>query len=336
MTRLFEAKPFVIAEVGSNWRTLEECLHSIQAAKDVGADAVKFQAFNHAALYGWPYPREEIPVVSWIDWDGERRDFPPVVVDEMKYALPLEWLVPLAARAKAVGIEFMCTAFSPELVAVVDPFVSVHKVASSDAAWPQMLEAVAKTGKPVLVSMGAKDTNTVVRIVNHFNYFGPKYPAIFMTCVASYPADCVELPAFSDAFPHGFSDHTLGYTATVEAARRGAIVIEKHFTAFPDLDTPDRPHSLTPAQFTRMVKLIRGEPVESEEGAMFLRHNRRLVATHDIQPGQHLKYGVNFGAYRSLVDDTRGASPFDWEKVNGRMAKGEIKRGVAISLEDVE
>lgn len=315
MTRLFKAKPFIISEVGSNWQTLDQCLGSILGAKEVGADAVKFQLFDHEALYGEPAPG------VW------QRGEP------LKGCLPQAWLPKLKAEADRVGVEFMCTAFSPELLAVVDPYVLVHKVASSDAAWPQMLEAVKATDKPVLISSGGKEASEFVKALRLLE----GSPVIPLICTAAYPADFCNPQSLEETDGGwGFSDHTLGYTTTCLAAKYGAIVIEKHFTAFPDLDTPDRPHSLTPDQFSRMVKLIRGEPVESEEKAMFLRHNRRLIATRDIPAGQSLRYGVNFGAYRSLVDDTRGASPFDWEKVSGRMAKGEIKRGAAISLEDVE
>lgn len=311
MTRLFEAKPFIVAEIGSNWTTLPECLASIAAAKRVGASAAKFQLYDHEALYGEPAPGVWQP--------GE----------PLKGCLPQAWLPQLKAMCDDAGIEFMCTAFSPELVAVVDPYVSVHKVASSDAAWPQMLEAVARTGKPVLISHGAKTDEESDRIGN---FFGDRYheDVIPLYCVANYPAD------YTDVAVEGLSDHTLGYTACVLAAQHGAKVIEKHFTAFPDLDTPDRPHSLTPDQFARMVKLIRGEPVESEEKDMYLRHNRRLIATRDIPLGESLRYGVNFGSYRSLKDDTRGLSPFEWERVNGRMAAKAIGRGDAIGEGDFQ
>lgn len=323
MTRLFEAKPFVIAEVGSNWTTLPECLESIVAAKLVGAHAVKFQAFSVESLYGF--------------YDSKYSEHRHIGGGE----LPLEWLPKLKAMADSEGIEFMCTAFSPELVKVVDPYVSVHKVASSDAAWPQMLEAVAATKKPTLVSFGAKKGRDIERaseILGKGNVFVP------MLCVAEYPADYVDLTWLDHWENAGFSDHTLGFTAAVEAGLRGAIVIEKHFTAFPDMDTPDRPHSLTPDQFMRMAKILRSRapgavtPIyeDGREQLMHLRANRRLIATKDITPGETLRYDVNFGSYRSLKDDTRAASPWDWEKVNGRVAKGLIKRGDGVALEDVE
>lgn len=307
MTRLFEAKPFVIAEVGSNWQTLEHCLESIAVAKACGADAVKFQAFNFQALYG--------PVSG--RWN-------------QSLELPLKWLPYLKGKADAEGIEFMCTAFSPELVAAVDPFVSVHKVASSDLSYPQLLQAVKKCAKPTLLSFGAATMEEV-------KLFGSDWLGIMLYCVAAYPADFVDLDYVGPQV--GFSDHTLGITAAVEAARRGAPVIEKHFTAFPELDTPDRPHSVTPEVFKRMVDLIRSDSKPQlgptvEEKAMLLRHKRRLIATGDIPPGGILRYGENFGAYRSLKDDTRGLSPFAWEEVEGKAAKVEIKRGDAIGAGD--
>lgn len=318
MTNLFDAKPFIIAEVGSNWQTLEQCRLSIQSAKVCGADAVKFQAFTYRALYG-SYPEGKVSVM-------------------LPHELPLAWLPELKKTADACDIEFMCTAFSPELVAAVDPFVSVHKIASSDAAWPQMLDAVAATGKRTLISFGGKSEaeqkQAMARLCGA-HVFG-RDSVVPLYCIAAYPADCAILPDFCrDGAYDGFSDHTLGYTAAIEAARRGAIVIEKHFTAFPDLDTPDRPHSLRPDQFIRMVNIIRrGEAATSEEDAMILRHNRRLIATCDVEVGTPLLVDHNFGAYRAQYDDTRGLSPFAWEQVQGKKSTKAIKRGEAIGEGD--
>ncbi len=309
MTRLFEAKPFIIAEVGSNWQNLEHCLESIRVAKECGADAVKFQAFSQSALYGFD---------NYVVNQG--------VIDAQ---LPLGWLPTLKEKADEVGIEFMCTAFSPELVYIVDPYVLVHKVASSDAAWPQMLDAVAGTGKPVLLSLGAKSYEDRRRA----SPWGERDNWVAMYCVAAYPADYVSIEEIG--LWDGLSDHTLGYSVAVEAALTGITVIEKHFTAFPDLDTPDRTHSLTPAQFKNMATLIRN-PTDaiSQERDMYLRHNRRLIATRNIASGEMLKYGENFGAYRSLEDDTLGLSPFDWEKPEGALALNAIERGKPIKMGD--
>src|SRR3990167_1071022 len=115
MTALFQAKTFIIAEIGSNWTSFEEAKDSISFAKQAGADAVKFQAFRVEALYGF-YDSQY----------GEHRAMGG------NGELPLEWLPKLKEKADACGIEFMCSAFSPELYDVVNPYVLVHKIASSE------------------------------------------------------------------------------------------------------------------------------------------------------------------------------------------------------------
>lgn len=317
MTRLGTAKPYIIAEVGSNWRSLSDALQSIQAAKLVGADAVKFQAFTGDALYG--------------PGGG-------ALVSE----LPLDWLPQLKEKADACGIEFLCTAFSPELVKEVDPYVVAHKVASSDATWPQLLEAVAACGKPVLLSVGAKTMDEIRAALRYCPTLSPTY---LLYCVAAYPArqvNLVEMTALANAFRRrvGFSDHTRDIVwAPWSAVMAGACVIEKHFTAFPELETPDRPHSLTPEEFALMVQYLRGERhpeigPKLEERDMVLKHTRRLIATQAVRKGGVLAYGETFGAYRALEEDTRGLSPFAWELVQGKRATRDLARGEPIGAGD--
>jgi sialic acid synthase SpsE len=330
MTRLFEAKPYIIAEVGSNWQTFDHAKESISAAKAAGADAVKFQLFDYGDLYGFN-PNDELDT-----WHPMFQIY--------------EWMPKLKEKADACGIEFLCTAFSPELVEAVDPFVPIHKIASSDLNYPQLLKAVAKTVKPVLLSTGASNVNEI-----HYAYiqFMDPCEVVLMYCVSAYPARTVDLRVmnvirdeFVDKYPQcsvrtGFSDHTTDMVWTpLSAVLAGATVIEKHFTAFPELDTPDRPHSLTAEEFKFMVENLRGvrKPVigpTPEEKDMVLRHKRRLIATRDIAVDECLAYGENFGAYRSLEDDSRGLSPFAWESVHGKKAQKEIKRGNGISTEDL-
>ncbi len=325
MTRLHEAKPFIVAEVGSNWQTLAHCIESITAAKDAGADAVKFQAFEYDDLYGFnPYS----PM--------------PAKMGKIRTMLPA-----LMAQADLVGIELMCTAFSPDLVLAVDPYVSVHKIASSDINYPQLLEAVARCGKPILLSTGAACEGDIGRALDILD--GMDCDTTLLYCVASYPARTVDLRVMEllqDRFDIevGFSDHTTDVvSAPIVACAWGAVVIEKHVTFFPELDTPDRPHSLTGQEFKLMVDHIRGtlEPEigpTSEEGAMVSRHRRRLIATRDIAVGETLRYGENFGAYRALQDDDHGMSPFLWnhDKLGpeGKPARIAINKGKGVGPGD--
>lgn len=308
-------KPFIVAEVGSNWRTFDDCKHSIQMAKQVGADAVKFQAFTTESLYG--YSPEQ----------------------ESKHRLPLDWLPKLKEKADACGVEFICSAFSPELIEAVDPYVNTHKVASAELTHIRMLEKLRKIGKPVILSTGASGLQD---IKNALEVLDPT-PVILMYCVSAYPAVAVRrsrLKHLKSTFGTlvGFSDHTkdagLVGQAMVEA---GACVIEKHVN-FVGADTPDSPHSLTLEQFQYMVKTLKGDDQFSwgsgEETEMILRHNRRLLAITDISVGEMLHEGKNFGIYRSLKDDTRALSPWCIDDVNGKTAQKAIQAGSGIGPGD--
>lgn len=329
--------PFIIAEVGSNWRTLEDCLLSISMAKACGADAVKFQLFNPVALYG------DIPPV----WE-----MPIKVQGEGPY-MPHDWLPKLKAKADACGIEFMCSAFSPELIDVVNPYVNIHKVASAEMTHVRILEAVRETKKPVILSTGASAEADIEQALKYLQ----GSPMVLMYCVAAYPAKRIELEKMlalkKFGMPVGYSDHSIDVqTIPCLAAILGACVIEKHVN-FSGVDGPDAPHALSTDDFKQMVTMLKfthGQipnppacppcdhvPIVPgpEEKAMVLRHNRRLIATRDVAPGATFREGENFGIYRSLKDDAHAFSPFMIDEVNGRSAKRAIKAGDGIGPGDI-
>lgn len=343
-----DCPPFIIAEVGSNWRTLDECLLSIRQAKLCGADAVKFQAFTNKALYGMNYytfyncepgvPLTEKVIEERLE-KGDKH-----IKHEHKSSLPLDWLPLLKAESDRVGIEFMCSAFSPELIDAVDPFVNIHKVASAECTHIRMLEKLRAIGKPVILSTGAKGLSDIMMALE---VLGPT-PVVLMYCVAAYPARQITLeniPWLKKTFKTlaGYSDHSTDVCAIPQFAVRnyGACVLEKH-VSFIDAETPDSGHSLSADQFGMMVKYVCG--VEQichgygsgiEENPMITRHNRRILAIRDIAIGDTYQEGVNFGIYRSLKDDAKALHPFAVNSVNGKVAKNAINAGDGIGPGDV-
>lgn len=330
-------KPFIICEIGSNWRTFEDCKNSISLAKQCGADAVKFQLFKPEDMYG-------VKPVFIKAYDPKIRD----TIFETPYLDP-DWLPKLAEKAKACDIEFMCSAFSPELIDVVDPYVNVHKVASAELTHIRMLEKLRKIGKPVILSTGASGLQDIENAIDVLQPTATREiadhgtaPVILMYCVAAYPARRISTTAFADfcdRFPGtliGFSDHSLDTTAICGALNNmGACVFEKHVN-FVGVDSPDAEHSLSMDEFKEMVMSIktgvgpRWNGPTPEEKPMILRHNRRLIATRDIAPGEMLKEGENFGIYRSLKDDTYAFSPWMIDQVNGKVALKSIRAGDGI------
>lgn len=308
---------FIIAEVGSNWASISDCMTSISQAKLCGADAVKFQAFTHEALYG------ELPPLGYF----------------MKGTLPLEWLPKLKEKCDAVGIEFMCSAFSPELLDAVNKYVNIHKLASAEMNHKRMLEKLRGYSKPVIMSTGAA---TPSDIGVSKDWLGST-PLVLLYCVAAYPARSVDLtliPFLKNSFQTlvGYSDHTVdSVTIPLVATKYGACVIEKHVN-FVGHNGPDAPHSLSTDEFMNMVSVLRGGGEirgSKQEQGMITRHKRRLIATMDIEVGATFIEGENFGIHRSLKDDTKALHPFAVDRVNGKLAKNKIMAGDGIGPNDV-
>ena len=329
-------RPFIIAEVGSCWGTFEHVKDSIGLAKNCGADAVKFQFFTPQDLYGFPSHEYEAGVSPWFHHG---------------------WLAGLKQKADASGIELLCSAFSVDGLKAVDPYVSAHKLASSENNHLRMLEWLRDCGKPVLLSTGGSgksDIGLAMATVNGLNYKSDEIQkriaevrplentrAIPLYCVSDYPAKRINLERVAELKAQygiaGYSDHSLdAHEIPYQATRSyGACVVEKHVNFF-DVQGPDAPHSLSREDFKAMCDRLRGNAVaESGQKEMTTRHNRRLIATKPIQIGEKLLEGVNFGIYRSTTDDLNGASPFMIDKYNGKEAKRLIFAGDSIGRDEV-
>lgn len=323
--------PFICAEVGSNWRSFEDCENSIKTAHICGADAVKFQMFDDKALYGFQCS-QNIPG-----------------------GLPMDWVPRLSQCARDLGIDFMCTAFSPEMVDLIDPYVTAHKIASSDITDPAMLSAVKATDKLAIISCGGATFDDIHNAIAgngaDWEGFGHDSNTVLLYCNSVYPSRRWNLFAMEDlkgfGLPIGLSDHSLDviYPALSAVKHFGAVVIEKHFKLF-DMKTPDAPHSLSPDEFKEMVDAIRYMTVDifdkesylfptKDESHMWLRNQRRLIAIEDIVPGMVMKRGVNYGAYRALHDQLCVLNPMDCKRVESKTAKTRIACGEPIRLDSL-
>jgi N-acetylneuraminate synthase len=313
-----DGKIKIIAEVGSNWHTFEHAKDSIALAKQCGADAVKFQLYDFESLYGF------------------------FKVHDVSQCLPIDWLPKLKQKADACEIEFMCSAFSPELLDIVNPYVETHKLASAEMSHVRMLEKLRSFGKPVIMSTGG---HVMADVRKALDILGDT-PVCVMYCVSEYPARFVNPEDMRryNCFginKIGFSDHTTDVCIVVrKAIECGARIIEKHVNLVGVTDTPDAPHSLSLDEFKLYVKAARGDwaeiPWKLGENDMRTGHNRRLIAIKDIHPGETFQEGVNFGIYRSIKHETKALSPWLADKVNGEISKNMLMAGDGIGPSDVD
>jgi N,N'-diacetyllegionaminate synthase len=220
---------FIIAECGvchnGRWET---GLDLIDAAHQAGADCVKFQHFNSQRLWG---------------------------DDRIKHLeLSNDAMIAMKAHCDEAGIEFLCTPFGVEEVEVLNPLVKRWKIASGCLQKRQLLEAVAKTGKQVILSTGMSSHQEVLDAWAIFE------DAITLHCTSAYPCPVSEVNLRAmDVLPkpHGYSDHTPGITIALAAVSRGAVVLEKHLTLDRNQEGPDHKSSIEPKEFRIMVDAIR-------------------------------------------------------------------------------
>lgn len=312
-------KPFIIAEIGSNWRNLDDCELAVNDAADANASAVKFQLFNHKALYG----------IDKVSGEGS-------------YELPVSWLPRLKEIADKRSIEFMCSAFSPKLVEEVDKYVNIHKVASAEMLDFDILEACRYSGKPIILSTGGHTIEEIAKAVK----FLKGSEIILMYCVASYPARQIFLERINqlkDMFqvPVGYSDHSLDNIMIPRLAiHHGAVVLEKHMTPLHNVTTPDSIVSLNYDQFKLMTKYLHkpnndwpkyGELDGDEDYSMRTIHNRRLIATCHIRVGDSFVKGLNYGSYRSLDPVSNFAyDPTYASEIEGKTCRAYLEPGKGI------
>lgn len=213
-----------IAEVSSNHgRDLARCLEFIDVAGDCGCDAVKFQLFEIKKLFS--------PEV--LENSAEHRD-------RADWELPREFLAPITDRCHERGLLFSCTPFDLDAVERLAPHVDFYKIASYELLWDGLLQAVATTGKPVVLSTGMATLPEIVHAVDVLRFAGCDEPRL-LHCVSAYPTPVEEANLAAIEAIHkttgvsvGWSDHTVDPAVVARAVHKwGAETVEFHL----DLDS---------------------------------------------------------------------------------------------------
>jgi len=339
----------IIAEAGSNWRLGDRVRDQmmaralIEVAAESGADIVKFQTFRPETIYA-----KNAGTCDHLVEIGIEMTMHELYED---LAMPYEMISELAAYCEQCGIEFLSTPFSVGDFEQVDPYVSIHKIASAELHHVRLLEAVAQSGKPLLLSTGACTEEEIEWALGQYRHFGGR-DVTLLQCTMQYPAEpsgmhLLALEHLSERFdvPVGLSDHSVDCdVAPVMAVALGASVIEKHFTIDNRLHGGDHVWTLTPRKLKRMVEAIRlaeemrGErqkAIVAEEKSLAGHYRRGLQALCEISAGDLLCEGVNIGILRPGNQPT-GLHPGRIDEVEGRRATCSIGPGVGIQEGDWE
>jgi N-acetylneuraminate synthase len=273
----------------------DQAVRILHAAKEAGADAVKLQTYTPDTLT-IPSDKEYFRIGGGTLWDGR------TLYDLYSEAyMPWEWQPKLKEIADDIGIDLFSTAFDPTAVDFLEQMgVPVHKVASFEIVDIPLIEKMARTGKPLIISTGMATLGEIEEAVQAARRAGATQIAL-LKCTSAYPAPPEEMnlrtiPHLAEAFgvPVGLSDHTLGIAVPVAAVALGACIIEKHFTLSRDIPGPDSAFSLEPQEFKAMIEAIR--VVEkalgtvhygvSEHEAKSRAFRRSLFVVEDMKAGE--------------------------------------------------
>lgn len=323
--------PYVVAEVSGNHNgDLDRARQLVTAAAKAGASAVKLQTYTADTIT--------------LDHDG-----PPFVLDDGLWAgrrlydlyeqahTPWEWHAELFELGRRVGVTVFSAPFDPSAVELLESLdAPAYKIASFEIVDLPLIEVVARTGKPMIISTGMATMEEIGEAVTAARDAGCRELALFH-CVSGYPTPPQELNllamhrlAEEFAVPVGLSDHTLGTTAAVAAAALGAALIEKHFTLRRADGGPDAAFSAEPEELAELCAATatawsaRGdgtvERAASETENTRLR--RSLYVVEDIEEGQAL----TTDNIRSIRPGG-GLPPKHLPDVVGRLATRDLRRG---------
>jgi len=257
------ARAYIIAELGVNHDgSVERALELTREAKAAGADAIKLQLFRTDLLMS-----RTAKLAAYQQAAGESD---PVAMLRRLELSPVQML-PVLAMARQLELHAIVTVFSIDLIAEAEDTAHVHsgwdayKTASPDIIHRPLLEALAATGRPLIVSTGASTMDEVGRAVGWLEGARRTARLALLQCVSAYPTPVSEMSlggiaALANEFrgvPVGYSDHTEAINTGGLAAARGACILEKHFTYDREAQGPDHRASLDFAGFRRYIESVR-------------------------------------------------------------------------------
>lgn len=331
---------YLVAEIGINHNgDLGLAFDTIKAAKQSGADAVKFQVFKTEEFipdkelkYTYKNNKGELVTISQYDMFK-------------KYELTDEMLDAIIECCKKNEIDWHATPMSIEGVErLIRKDTTLLKNGSDCLGHVPLLRAMAKTQLPGVLSLGMGTLSDIEEAVDIYRAENNN-ELILLHCNSQYPCPVNEvnlkrIKTLRDTFDvlTGFSDHTDGIESAIGASVYGACWIEKHFTLNKSLEGPDHQFSSDPGEFKSLVNGIRnielaiGNPILGlSENEMKARTSHRLscAASREINSGERIKL-EDISFYRPGT----GLSPKYADKLVGKIVNKNINFGDFFSLDD--
>ncbi|MFA9376161.1 MAG: N-acetylneuraminate synthase [Lachnotalea sp.] len=323
------SKVLMIAEAGINHNgDFNIAKQLVDAAKDAGADAIKFQTYKTENLAVRTAKKADYQVLHTKNNSSQYEMLKELELDQFAF-------LQLSQYCKMRNIQFMSSPFDMESIDFLDKLeVDTIKIPSGEITNYLYLKKIATLNKQIILSTGMATMDEIAEALSVIQVNNKKI--ILLHCTSSYPTVMkdVNLKAMGTLKrifnkEVGYSDHTLGIEASIAAVALGAVVIEKHFTLDHALPGPDHKMSLEPKKLKQLVDSIRNieqalgdgvkKPTTTElKNREFVR--KSLVAARSIKQGEAFTEN-NLTAKRAGV----GISPMKIKNLIGRNAKNSYE-----------
>jgi len=329
---------YIIAEVSANHNgKIEDAKKIIELAKEAGADCVKVQTYTADTIT--MNCHNDYFLLKEGTWKG--KNLHDLYTDA---SMPWEWQGELKQYADQIGIDFFSTPFDATAVDFLESIqVEFYKIASFEIIDIPLIEKVAKTGKPIILSVGMASLGEIEEAVATIRKYGNEFA--LLKCSSAYPAvpenmNLRTIPNMKELFgvPVGLSDHSMGSVSAIVAVSLGANLIEKHICISRTIEGPDSSFSMEPEEFKQMVADVRvaekalgkiSYQVTEHEKSNYM-SRKSIFVTSDIQKGEI----INSNNIR-VIRPGYGMEPKYYDTVLGQVALKDLKRGTPLSQKDI-
>lgn len=335
----FQNRVIIIAEAGVNHNgDFNRAVEMIRAAKEAGADYVKFQTAVPELVISSIAPKAEYQKETTGSGESQL---------EMcrRIHLPLSDYARLADICRREGIGFVSTPFDLVSVDCLAPLgMDFWKIPSGEITNLPYLRKIGALGEPVILSTGMSEPAEIEQALHILEQAGtPRSQVALLHCNTQYPTPYADvnlramlsLRALRPAAV-GYSDHTCGIEVPVAAVALGARVIEKHFTLDKSLPGPDHKASLDPAELAAMVSAIRHTELALGSDTKTVSPSERPnieIARKSIVAARDIRAGETFTEENITVKRPgNGISPIFWDDVLGLKAARDFPADSLIEL----
>jgi len=333
--------PLIIAEMSGNHNnSLKRALAIVDAATKAGVHALKIQTYTADTM------TLDLKKGKFLISDKKSLWYGRSLYElYQQAATPWEWHKPIFDRCKKHGIIGFSTPFDSTAVDFLEKLkVPLYKIASFELVDIPLIERVARTGKPLIMSTGMASKQEIGEAVQAARKAGAK-DIVLLKCTSTYPAspentNLLTIPDMRKRFncQVGLSDHIMGIGVAVASVALGVAVIEKHFTLSRKDGGVDSKFSLEPDEMTVLVKETRQAwqaigkisygPTDAEKKS--LRFRRSLYVVSDIKKGEKITeqnvrsirpgYGLPPKYYSSLIGKSvkrfvHKGTPASWDMI---------------------